>query len=360
LLNQISSARRASESLIQSLTSQAYDDYTYGVVLRDLDTLAFRLTSLETIVRTGATAARIGAEVHAVADSAQRVRGQLSSGRLPYMARMYWQSVESSLAQIQDTAGVGDAATTMLRPTTFHENLLRLIDQAAAQLDVFLAGTTPLVYAVADVPSVQVDARNLKGRLLLLRQQAGNGQPANTLQQTLAGMVGDYRSAFDRWNRIVSSRRLTSPPQLSPVGETLNRVEALINEALVSGELTPSAPSHASQLIAQVSSEVTSARSGLSALAGYREQQSIELYLEQLSGYTQQISDALSQQSSADARRLAAGMQGVIGRMQTDIDSLSHRLEGMRSSPVKERSAELQYRVARIGRLVDEMEAQLY
>jgi hypothetical protein len=173
-------------------------------------------------------------------------------------------------------------------------------------------------------------------------------------------MVGDYRSAFDRWNRIVASRRLTNPPQLSPVGETLNRVEAMINDALASGELTPSAPSHASQLIAQVSSEVTGARSGLLALAGYREQQSIDLYLEQLSGYTQQISDALAQQSSADARRLAAGMQGVIGRLQTDIDSLSHRLEGLRSSPVHERAAELQYRVARIGRLVDEMEAQLY
>jgi hypothetical protein len=73
-----------------------------------------------------------------------------------------------------------------------------------------------------------------------MRQQADIGEPAVVLKQSLSGMVGDYQDAFDRWNRIVSTYRLINPARLSPVGETLNRVEQLINSALASGDL-PSA-----------------------------------------------------------------------------------------------------------------------
>ena len=164
----------------------------------------------------------------------------------------------------------------------------------------------------------------------MLRQQAGTGQPASVLKQTLSGMVGDYQAAFDRWNRIVTASRLTNPARLSPVGETLNRVEQLINQALTSGDLSPSGPTRVTQDLALLNGEVADARQGLAHLAGYREQQSIDLYLEQLSGYVQQLNDVLTRPSSLDARRLAVGMQGVIGRMQTDADSLNRRVVQLR------------------------------
>ncbi|HMC11477.1 MAG TPA: hypothetical protein VKH44_09315, partial [Pirellulaceae bacterium] len=119
LLDQIAAARRATESLIQTLTSQAYQDYTYNVVLRDLDTLASRLAGLDPLVRSGISRDRIGWEVQSVADSADRIRSQLGTNRLPYSARLYWQSIESSLAQIRDTVGATSTTnpTTLLRPT---------------------------------------------------------------------------------------------------------------------------------------------------------------------------------------------------------------------------------------------------
>jgi len=360
LLDQIASARRAAESLIQTLTSQAYQDYTYNVVIRDLDTLASRLTALDPLVRSGASRDRLAQEVQALTDSVNRIRTQLGDNRLPYSARLYWQSLDSSVAQLRDTVGVANvASSTMLRPTVPHENLLPLVDLAASQIDVFLAGTTPLVYSIADVPSIQADARSLKGRVLVLRQQAGAGQPASVLKQTLNGMIGDYQDAFDRWNRVVASYRLVNPAQLSPIGETLNRVEQSINQALTSGDLTPAGPTRVAQDLAQLNTEVTDARRSVQSLTGYREQQSIDQYLEQLSGYVQQIGDALSRPTTVDARRLAVGMQGVMGHMQTDIDSLN-RTAGVGVPTLRQQTGDLQYRADRIGRLVDDIESQLY
>src|SRR5438067_51575 len=152
---------------MQTPTSQSSQDYSYNIVLRDLDTLAARLAGLD----------------------------------------------------------------PLLRPTTLHESLLPLLDQAASQIDVFLVGTTPLVYSVPDVPAVQADGRDLKNRVLLLRQQAGAGQPAAVLKQTLNSMIGEYQDAFNRWNQIATTTRLLNPPRLSLIGESLNRVEQLINQA---------------------------------------------------------------------------------------------------------------------------------
>lgn len=361
VLDQVSAARRATESLIQTLTSEAYQDYTYNVVLRDLDTLAARLAALEPVVRSGASRDRLQVEVQSLADSANRVQSQLTTGRLPYSARLYWQSLQSSLAQLRDTLGVAATSpSTVLRPTPTHDSLLPLIDQAAAQIDVFLAATMPLVTSIPDLPSVQSDARSLKNRVLTLRQQAGAGQPAPALKQTLNGMIGDYQDAFDRWNRIVTTYRLNSPARLSSVGETLNRVEQLINEALASGNLTPQGPSRATQDLAQLNGEVSETRRILAAFTGYPEQPLLEGYLEQVAGYVVQINDALGRQSTGDARRLAVGMQGVIGRMQPQFDSLNQRLASAAALDQRQRVTDLQARAYRLGRLADDVEAQLY
>jgi hypothetical protein len=109
--------------------------------------------------------------------------------------------------------------------------------------------------------------------------------------------------------------------------------------------------------LAQLTGEVTEARRVLTAFAGYREQQSIDLYLEQMAGYIQQLNDATARQSPGDARRLAVGMQSVVGHIQSDLDSLSRRASaGLAVSQV----SDLRYRVQRIGQLVDQIEAGLY
>lgn len=362
VLEQVASARRATESLIQVLTSQAYQDYTYHVALRELDALAFRLAGLEPLVRSGISRSRLQWEVQGLSDSLARIQTQFSGGRLPYAARLFWQSLESSLAQLREAVGLaGGDATSVLRPSALHESLLPLLDQAAAQIDVFLAGTTPLVYTIPDVPKVQTDARSLKNRVLTLRQQAASAEPPSVLYATLQGMIGDYRGAFDRWNQIVANYRLANPARLAPVGETLNRVEQLLLEALRTSSASPSTPSTSPLAVelGLLGSEVADARLTLGNLAGFRQQQAIDLYLEQLGGYVTQIQVALQRGAQVDARRLAVGMQGVVGRMQGELESLRQRLGGA-ATVDQQRLAELAWRVSRIGQSVDRVEAQLY
>jgi len=373
MLDQVAAARRAAESLIQSLTTQSPQDYAYNSVLRDLDSLASRLASLDPLVRSGAPRDRVQWEVQSLGDSAGRIDAALAAnGRLPYTARLYWQSLQSSLAQLRDTVGIAPAApaaviaatppvagTTMMRPTAFHESLLPLLDLAASQIDVFVAGTTPLVYRFADVPAIQADARSLKNRVVSLRQQAAAGQPASVLKQSLSAMIGDYVDAFNRWNNDVAASRMPNPAPLSPVGDTLNRIEQMINQALATGELTLTGPTRAAQDLAQLAAEVNAARQAVAAFPGYQQQQSIDLYLQQLAGYAQQTNDALVRQTTADARRLAVGMQGVIGRMQPEIDNLNRSLAA--AAPLaRQQGGDLQLRTSRIGQLVDDVESQLY
>lgn len=362
LLEQITAVSRGTQSLIQLLTSQSYQSYTYSVVLRDLDTFAANVRTFEDLTRRGTAKQRLQWELDALRAQADRIEPQLLAGRPPYFVRLYWQSVESSLDQMRDTLGASSGGSTVLRPTPLHESILPLVDQAVSQVDVFLTGTNPLVFGVAEVPRVQRDVRNLRSKLLTLRQQAGAGQSATVLQQTLSQMVGDYQGAYTRWSQTVSTYRLQRPAQLSPVGETLNAVERMINEAVANGDLTPSGPTRISGLVAALDGELTGMRSALTVFSGYSEQRALNLFVEQCAGYTQSIDDAQSNGATSidTQRRLAAAMQRVIGLMQAESDNLTQRVASAGTRDQQTRATDLTRRIDRIGGLVDEIEADLH
>lgn len=362
LLEEIAAVSRGTQSLIQLLTSQSYQSYSYSVVLRDLDTFAANVRTFEDLARRGTAKQRLQWELDALRAQADRIEPQLLAGRPPYFVRLYWQSVESSLDQMRDTLGASSGGSTVLRPTPLHESILPLVDQAVSQVDVFLTGTNPLVFGVAEVPRVQRDVRNLRTKLLTLRQQAIAGQSATALQQTLSQMVGDYQAAYSRWTQTVNTYRLQRPAQLSPVGETLNTVERMINEAIANGDLTPSGPTRISGLIASLDGELAGIRTSLTAFSGYPEQRSLNLFVEQCAGYTQSIDDAQATATTNidSQRRLAAAMQRVIGLMQAESDSLTQRVASAGTRDQQTRAADLTRRIDRIGSLADEIEADLH
>jgi hypothetical protein len=197
---------------------------------------------------------------------------------------------------------------------------------------------------------------------LTLRQQAGAGESATGLKQTLNQMVGDYQAAYTRWSQTVTTYRLQRPAQLSPVGETLNTVERMINEAIASGDLTPSGPTRIGGLIAALNGELGGMRSALVAFSGYPEQRSLNLFVEQCAGYSQSIGGAQATASTSidSQRRLAAAMQRVIGLMQAEADSLNQRVLSAGTRDQQTRAANLVSQIARIGSLADEMEAGLH
>lgn len=363
LAAQIDAISRGLESLTQLLTSQAYQNYSYSVVLRDLDTFASRVDAFEQALLRGTSRERLSWELESLREQAGRIRTQLLTGRPPYLTRFYWQSVDSGLDQLRDTLGPvssSGSGSTLLRPAPIYNGLVSLLDQSVGQLDAFLTGTTPLVAGIPDVPRVQRDARTLRSHILTLRDQAEKGEPATALKQTLQLMIGDYQAAYERWNRVVTQYSLINPARLSPVGETLNRVEQLINESLNSGDLPTSGPTRVGQLLAALNNDVTSGRRALVGLTGYREQQSLDLYLSQLTDYLTSINDAQTRATPIDTRRLAVAMQGVVGRLQTDTDALNQRVAAAGSRQQQQQAASLGQLAAGIGRIVDEIEAALY
>lgn len=363
VLGQIAAVKRGTDSLIQMLTSQAYSNYTYSIVLRDLDTFAGSVNQFEDLVRRATSRERLQWELESLREQTNRIEPQLLAGRPPYFVRLYWQSVESSLDQLRDTLGAatGDGST-VLRPTQLHEAIRPLIDQAIQQVDVFLTGTNPLVYGVPDVPSVQRDVRNLRTRLLTMRQQAIAGESAGVLQQSLSQMVGDYQAAFSRWNQIVAAYKLINPARLSPVGETLNLVERMINEAVAGGDVTSGGATQVSSLLVSLDGELTALKTAVVPFSGYPEQRAMNLYVEQCQGYVLSIRDAEADATSSidTERRLAAGMQRVIGLTLAEADSLNQRTLSVGTRDLQTRAADVRRRASRIGTLVDELEGKLH
>ena len=67
LLEQTTAMSRAVDSLTQMLTGQAYQNYAYNVVLRDLDTLAARTDAFEQAIRRGTPRDRLAGEAQGLA-----------------------------------------------------------------------------------------------------------------------------------------------------------------------------------------------------------------------------------------------------------------------------------------------------
>jgi hypothetical protein len=365
LLTQAESASRAVESIIQSFTSDT-SSYLSGIILRDLDTFAARLDALETSIRANASRDRLQWEIEALNEQANRIGPQLLAGRPPAFTRLFWSSVESSLEQMADTLGIslGDS-TDVLRPTPLAPDVLPLVDQALSRAEVFLTGTQPLVFGIPEVPRVQRDVKNLKSRLLTLRQEAQQGEPAARQIETLNSMVADYLDAFNRWNQIVSRERLQNPPRLSPVGETLNEVERLLKAAVAGEDLTPAtgsvSSSRVTRLLGTMQNELTSVREALPVFVNYPEHRALLTYCDQLSDFLGSLNDLQHSTSAApDAmRRQAAAMQGTVAFLSATGDALEARARGA-GARAAQAAVELRNQTRRLALLADDLESELH
>ncbi len=365
LLAQAQAASRAVESIIQSLTSTAYNNYSASVTLRDLDTLAAALSQLQTSIQSGSSRQRLEWEVQALAEQAVRIAPQLQSRQMPAFIRLFWSSVESNLEQMGDTLGITGDGSTVLRPTPAEPEILPLVDQALSRTDVFLTGTQPLVFGVPEVPRVQRDVRNLKSRLLQLRQEAQQGEPASRQLETLGTMVIDYQNAYNRWGQIVTQYKLQNPPRLSPIGESLNEVERLLKLAVNFEDLTPTTgsvgASRVAQLLQTIDGQVQQYRGLLPAFVNYPEHKGILLYCDQIQDYLATLSTLQQNPTSGpDAlRRQAAGLSRVVGLLAAQTDSLDARARALGARAPRE-AATLRSLSQSLTQLTDDLENQLH
>lgn len=375
ILAQIDSISRGTQSIIQLYQTRGSYDYTYNTTLRDLDTFAGQLDNFRLSVQRTSSPQRLQWEFQQLNDQAARIRPQLLQGQPPTFTRLYWQSVESGLLQLNDTLarssggigsptnpgpiGPGQNPSPIYRP---NQELLVAIDQAMAQSDAFLAGLQPFVFGIPEVPRLQRDIRTLKGRLAELRQSAVQGDSSFNSTEQIRLMKLDFDTAYTRWSSIVEGYKLINYTKLSPVGRSIDQIDLLLQQDKTYIDVArPVYGSRVDTLIQALSQDSASAQTSLQGLAAYTESRSISQALGQLDGYTRTLTNLQRDRLRTydDQRRTVAQMQRIAQNIDANMLRLEDRALAGRDRNGQLQAAELRRYTERIAGALNDLEREV-
>ena len=370
LLAQVESVARAVQSVMQVLAPAANQDYRYRVALRDLDGLASRVDAFADLTKRGASREQLDYDAQTLRAMADRIRPQLFDGEPPLFTRLYWLSVEAGLEQMRDTLKANGSASgstggpiTTTRPNSA---LIGLTDQAVAQVDAFLTGISPLVFGVPEIPGQQRAVRNLRNRLLELRQMVVEGEPVTELTLTTRQAANDYQAAAARWDQIVGSYRLINPVRLSPVGTTIDEIYQTLTNVSPSTTQRVDPQTQYSQvqrLLAAFDEELAAFQTTLAPFQNYQQEYpQLTAYANQMAGYSRSITDLEKDpaRNREQQRRYTAGMQRLIDLFDAYSARIEERAIATRVAEPRQKAGELRQSARRLAGLVNDLERQLH
>jgi hypothetical protein len=367
MLAQIDSISRGTQSIIQLYQSRGVTDYTYNTTLRDLDTFAGQLDNFRLSVQRGSSPQRLQWEFQSLQSQSARIRPQILQGTPPTFTRLYWQSVESGLAQLNDTLArsLGTTPTTPGNPGTVppvyrpNQELLQTIDEAMAQSDAFLAGLTPFVFGIPEVPRLQRDIRTIKGRLAELRQSVVQGDnPANSTELVRL-MKLDFDTAYARWSTIVEGYNLINYTKLSPVGRSIDQIDLLLQRERTQVDVArPVYGTRAEQLLRALTQDSTAVQGTLQNLTAYAESRAIAQSLTQLDGYSRTLTQLQQDRlrNFDEQRRTVAQMQRLMQTIDANVVRLEDRALALRDRDSQIRAAEVRRYIERIAGALNDLE----
>lgn len=381
ILAQVDSISRGIQSIMQLYQSRGSQDYASANTLRDLDTFAGQLDSLRFSVQQSASPQRLQWDFQQLQAQGARIRPQLLQGQPPVFTRLYWQSVESGLAQLGDTLarGTGTVGTPtnpgpvnpgpmnpgpinpgpVYRP---NQELVNTIDQAIAQSDAFLAGLAPFVFGIPEVPRLQRDMRTLKGHLAELRQSVVQGDSQLNTTEQVRLLKLDFNTAYARWSTIVEGYKLINYTRLSPVGQSIDQIDLLLQQNKTYVDVArPVYGSRVEQLVRAINQDSAAIQQGLQGLPSYAESRSIAQALGQLDGYSQTMTtlqrDAV--RTYDEQRRTVALMQRIIQNLDANLVRLEDRTLALRDRDGQLRAADVRRYADRIAGTVNDLEREV-
>jgi hypothetical protein len=372
ILVQIDSISRGTQSIIQLYQSRGATDYTYNTTLRDLDTFAGQLDNFRLSVQRASSAQRLQWEFQQLQQQGARIRPQLLQGQPPVFTRLYWQSVESGIAQLGDTLArhtggqvVSNPGTIPTNPTPVYrpnQEVLLTIDQAMAQTDAFLAGLSPFVFGIPEVPRLQRDMRTLKEHLAELRQSVvrGDSQLAGGGQMQLLKM--DFDTAYTRWSSIVENYKLINYTKLSPVGRSIDTIDVMLREDKTYIDVArPVYGNRIDQLLQAMNQDIAGMNTALQPLVGYTEQRAMMQTLSQLSSYSQTLANLQRDRVRTydDQRRTVALMQQSIQLLDANTVRLEDRALALRDRNNQLQAAEVRRSLGRIAGALNDLEREV-
>ncbi|WP_254513124.1 hypothetical protein [Anatilimnocola floriformis] len=375
ILAQVDSIARGTQSIIQLYQTRGSYDYTLNTTLRDLDTFAGQLDNFRLSAQRTSSPQRLQWEFQQLNDQAQRIRPQLLQGTPPTFTRLYWQSVESGLLQLNDTLArstgtIGSNPTGPFNPGPINpgpiyrpnQELLVAIDQAMAQSDAFLAGLAPFVFGIPEVPRLQRDIRTLKGRLAELRQSAVQGDSSFNSTEQVRLMKLDFDTAYNRWSQIVTGYKLINYTKLSPVGSSIDQIDLLLQQdKTYIGVARPVYGSRVDTLITAISQDSAAVQTTLQGLVNYTESRAISQSFGQLDGYTQTLTNLQRDRTRTydDQRRTVAMMQRIVQNIDANTARLEDRALAARDRDGQLRAADVRRYTERIVGELNDLEREV-
>lgn len=377
ILVQIDSISRGTQSIIQLYQGRGAQDYTYNTTLRDLDSFAGQLDNFRLSVQRASSGQRLAWEFQQLQEQSARIRPQLLQGQPPVFTRLYWQSVESGLAQLSDTlarhtgGSTGNPGTPgypnpgpinpgpVYRP---NQDVLLAIDQGLAQTDAFLAGLSPFVFGIPEVPRLQRDMRTLKEHLAGLRQSVTNGTNQSVTNEQLRVLKIDFDTAYTRWSTIVENYKLINYTKLSPVGRTIDQIDVMLQQdKSYIGVARPVYGSRADQLLRAIAQDTATANATLQTLSNYTEQRAIAQSLAQMDSYSQSLAGMQQDRLRTydQQRRTVALMQQISQVLEANTVRLEDRALALRDRNGQLQAAELRKALERIAGALNDLEREV-
>jgi hypothetical protein len=366
LQRQIESVARGTQSLAQLFSSQPSGNYTYRVLLTDLNSFASQVDALEASVARGTSLQRLQWEWQALNAQVERLRPQVQQPNAPTFTRLFWTSVESGMQQMSDTLGIapnGNPGTVPPPVTTPNVDLVAICDQGVGQIDAFLTGLAPYVFGIPEVPRLQRDMRTVRNQFLTMRQMIVQGSPTAQIQDQARLARLQYDASYEVWSQVVEAYKLSNYTKMSPIGRSLTAVEEGLSGTSSDPNvyLRPGTGSRVGQLITTFDTELEHYSKTLAPFANYPEFRSLSLHVQQLAGYSKTLKELETNRARnlADEQRLVAGMHRVIDLTEAHNTQLEESAKRSNDRNALTQALELRRSLGRIVNLANDLEHEI-
>jgi hypothetical protein len=215
-------------TLVNLLQPVGHSSAIYHRLLQATQGLSQQVQVFRGQLRPGVRPQEIRAAFQTVLQQAGQVSSILQQGTAFGQVQTTWYRIDQTLGRIGTLFGSGGNYhidpdhPVVLDPPAFGQlpwtigsgggvpngALVQAADAAVAALEVVITSWQPLAYAAPQVPGFLAEARECKGAVLELRQQAAAGAPRRTLRTLAAEVNRRQRSLNAAWGGVVASRVL--------------------------------------------------------------------------------------------------------------------------------------------------------
>jgi hypothetical protein len=204
----------------------------------ELDHLAELVRGLGRILTLRADEPDVASAFRPLRARALAIDQQIAESSLPEAIRAEWRTVQRQVDELGDALGFPREIVRVLPRAPrreVHQPLADLIDAATEKLETFLASrqlTLETAEEADDAGDLEADARKLRTRLLLLRQELIGIAPRSQIDRTLREVESAGRRLTNRADLAVRRPPDASLSHLEGIGQSIAKIQEQVSALL--------------------------------------------------------------------------------------------------------------------------------